>query len=165
MTRTRIAGLLLIVAAAGAITTPALAQKKADKSEKKTEKKEEKSEQEVTRAYQELNAAETTKKDRAAMQRLLADDYYYVHSNGNVANKAQDIASDMSPDNKWTSSKTDDLIVRIYGHVAVVTGVETLTGTSKGFVPGPRRFTEVWVRDDNKRWHCVSGQSTLVPAK
>jgi ketosteroid isomerase-like protein len=143
-----------------AIATPAVAQSKKEKSEKKGEK----AEQAVTLAYRELNAAETVKKDRAVMERLLADDYYYVHSNGNVANKAQDIAADMSPDNNWTSSKTDDLQVRVYGHVAVVTGVETLAGTSKGFVPGPRRFTEVWVRQADKTWKCAGGQSTLVPA-
>ena len=153
----RLAAALLMFA----VVTPALAQAK---KEPKSDKKEEKAEAAVTRAYYELNAAETTQKDRAAMERLIADDYYYVHSNGNTATKAQDIASDMSPDNKWTSSKTDDLKVRVYGHVAVVTGVESLTGTSKGFVPGPRRFTEVWVRQADQTWKNVSGQSTLVPA-
>ena len=144
-----------------AIATPALAQ--SDKKQK-SEKKEEKAEAAVTRAYHELNAAETLKKDRAVMERFLADDYYYVHSNGSAATKAQDIASDMSPDNNWTSAKTDDLKVRVYGHVAVATGVEILTGTSKGFVPGPRRFSEVWVRQADQTWKIVSGQSTLVPA-
>jgi len=137
-----------------AIATPSFAQSK----------KEQKSEDEVTKAYRELNAAETTKKDRAVMERLMTDDYYYVHSNGNAATKAQDIASDMSPDNKWTNSRTDDFKVRVYGHVAVVTGIETLTGTSKGFIPGPRRFTEVWVRQDDKSWKTVGGESTLIPA-
>ena len=144
-----------------AIASPASSQ---TKKEQKAEKKDEKSEETVTRAYRELNAAETVKKDRAVMERLMADDYYYIHSNGNAANKAQDIASDMSPDNEWTSSRTDELQVRVYGHVAVVTGVEILTGTSKGFVPGPRRFTEVWVRQADQTWKCVSGQSTLAPA-
>jgi len=144
-----------------AIVTPAVAQ---SNREQKAEMKEENAEAAVTRVYRELNAAETVAKDRVTMERLMADDYYYIHSNGNAATKAQDIASDMSPDNKWTSSKTDDLQVRVYGHVGVVTGVETLTGTSRGFVPGPRRFTEVWVRQADKTWRCVGGQSTLVPA-
>lgn len=157
MKRAHLAAALLLLA----IVTPAAAQ---SKKEQKADKKEERAEEAVTRAYRELNAAETVKKDRAVMERLLADDYYYIHSNGNAATKAQDIASDMSPDNKWTSSRTDDLQVRMYGHVAVVTGVESLTGTSKGFVPGPRRFTEVWVRQADKTWKCVGGQSTLVPA-
>ena len=153
----RLAAALLMLAFA----TPALTQ---SKKEQKADKKEESAEAAVTRAYHELNVAETTQKDRAAMERLIGDDYYYVHSNGNAATKAQDIASDMSPDNQWTNSKTDDLKVRVYGHVAVLTGVETLTGTSKGFVPGPRRFTEVWIRQKDKSWKIVSGQSTLSPA-
>ena len=47
---------------------------------------------------------------------------------------------------------------------AVVTGISTLTGSAKGYVSGPRRFTEVWVKR-NGRWQMVGGQSTLVPAK
>jgi ketosteroid isomerase-like protein len=104
------------------------------------------------------------KKDRATMERLYAEDYMYTHSNGTVLNKAQEIAESMSPDQAWTAHKSDDLKVRIYGNVAIVTGLSTLTGSSKAYVSGPRRFTEVWVRR-NGRWQMVGGQSTLVPAK
>ena len=121
-------------------------------------------EQEVLKAYRELDEASLIKKDRATMERLMADDYSYGHSNGSVANKAQDIAENMSPDMKWTASRLDDLKVRIYGDVAVVTGLATLTGSAKGYVSGPRRFTDVWVRR-NGRWQSVGGQSTIVPTK
>ncbi len=121
-------------------------------------------EQEVLKASQALDEASLIKKDRATMERLYADDYMYTHSNGTVNNKAQDIAESMSPDQAWTAHKTEDLKVHVYGNVAVVTGVSTLTGSSKGYVSGPRRFTEVWVRR-NGRWQEVGGQSTLVPAK
>jgi hypothetical protein len=121
-------------------------------------------EQEVLKASQVANDASLIKKDRAAMERLYADDYTYTHSNGTVASKAQDIAASMSSDQAWTAHKSDDLKVRIYRDVAVVTGISTLTGSAKGYASGPRRFTEVWVRR-NGRWQMVSGQSTLVPAK
>lgn len=120
--------------------------------------------QEVIKASQVLDEASLMKKDRATMERLYADDYMYVHSNGTVANKAQDIAASMSPDQAWTAHKSDDVKARIYGNVAIVTGVSTLTGSAKGYVSGPRRFTEVWVRR-NGRWQEVGGQSTIVPAK
>ena len=119
--------------------------------------------QEVLNAYRALDQTQVTK-DRATMERLMADDYLYTHSNGTVANKAQDIAETISPDSKWTAVKSDDLKVRVYGDVAVITGLGTLTGSAKGYQPGPRRFTDLWVRR-NGRWQSIGGQSTLVPAK
>jgi len=121
-------------------------------------------EQEVLKAYQVLSDASLIKKDRATMERLYADDYMYIHSNGTVANKTQEIAESMSPNQVWTARKSDDLKVRIYRDVAVVTGISTLTGSAKGYVSGARRFTELWVRR-NGRWQSVGGQSTLVPAR
>ena len=46
----------------------------------------------------------------------------------------------------------------------LVTGRQTLQGTAKGYVSGPRRFTDIFVKR-NGRWQCAGGQSTLVPAK
>lgn len=120
-------------------------------------------EQEVLKASQAANDASLIKKDRATMERLYADDYMYLHSNGTVNNKTQEIAESMSPDQVWTAYKTDDSKVRIYRDVAVVTGLSTLTGSAKGYVSGPRRFTEVWVKRSG-RWQMVGGQSTLVPS-
>jgi ketosteroid isomerase-like protein len=104
------------------------------------------------------------KKDRAALERLLADDYLYTHSNGSVLNKAQEIAESMSSDVQWTDSKFADLKVRIFGDVAVLTGRQTIRGAAKGYVPGPRRITDIFVKR-NGRWQHVGGQSTLEPTK
>ena len=120
-------------------------------------------EQEVLKAFHALDDA-NIKKDRATMERMMADDYVYTHSNGTVANKAQDIAETMSADSKWTASKTDDLKVRIYGDVAIVTGLQILTGSAKGYISGPRRFTDLWIRRGG-RWQNVGGQTTLLPSK
>lgn len=121
-------------------------------------------EREVIKASQMLDDASLIKKDRATMERLYADDYVYLHSNGTVTNKSQEIAEYTSPDLKWTGHKVDNMKVRVYGNVAVVTGVQNLTGSAKGYVSGPRNFTEVWVRR-NGRWQTVGGQSTIVPAR
>jgi ketosteroid isomerase-like protein len=121
-------------------------------------------EREVLKASQLLDEASLMKKDRATMERYYAEDYMYTHSNGTVLNKTQEIAESMSPDQAWTAHKSDDVKVRVYGTVAIVTGLSTLTGSSKAYVPGPRRYTEVWVKR-NGRWQMAGGQSTLVPAK
>jgi ketosteroid isomerase-like protein len=120
-------------------------------------------EQAVLKAYRALDNAQL-KKDRATMERLMSDDYSYTHSNGKVADKAQDITETMSPDINWTDSKTEDVKVRTYGDVAVVTGQVTLTGSAKAYRSGPRRFTKIWVKHDG-RWQNIGGQTTLVPSK
>lgn len=120
-------------------------------------------EQAVLKAYRDLDRAQF-KKDRATMERLMADDYSYTHSNGTVNDKAADIKETMSDDIKWTDTKSDDLKVRTYGNVGVVTGQLTLSGAAKNYVPGTRRITEIWVKRDG-RWQSVGGQTTLVPTK
>jgi hypothetical protein len=120
-------------------------------------------EQAVLKVYRALDNAQF-KKDRATMERLMADDYSYTHSNGMVNDKAADIKEIMSDDIKWTGTKSDDLKVRTYGNVAVVTGEVTLTGSAKNYVPGPRRFTEIWVKR-GASWQNIGGQTTLVPSK
>ena len=118
-------------------------------------------EKEVAQLFNTLNDA-NIKKDRATIERLTADDFIYIHSNGSVTNRAQEIAETLAAGTTWTNSKIDDLRVRVYGDVAIVTGLNTLTGSAKGYVSGGRRFTEVWVRR-NGQWKTVGGQSTVVP--
>ena len=119
-------------------------------------------EQEVLKASRTLNNAEYTAKDRATLEHMYSDDFVYLHSNGSVNNRKQELAEVLSPDMKWTSHKTENQKVRFYGDVAVVTGVSTMIGTSKGYQSGPRNFTEIWVMRDG-RWQNVGGQATLAP--
>ena len=70
----------------------------------------------------------------------------------------------MSSDMQQTGHKSDDLKVRIYQDVAIVTGLSTLTGSDKQYVGGRRRFTKIWVRRNGRR-QTVGGQSTIVPVK
>ncbi|MGI8496721.1 MAG: nuclear transport factor 2 family protein [Gemmatimonadaceae bacterium] len=148
----RLTALALSVALVALVAVPAHAQKASPQ------------EKDVLKAHQALDEASIIKKDRAIMERLYANDYSYTHSNGTVLSKMQEIEAIMSPDQAWTAHKTDELKARIYGNVAVVTGLSTLTGSSKLYASGPRRFTELWVRR-NGRWQLMGGQSTLVPAK
>jgi hypothetical protein len=119
--------------------------------------------QEVLKLDQTLDDA-LLKKDRATFEPLLADDYVYIHSNGTMTNRTEEIAQTMSADVKWTASKLSNLKVRIYGDAAVVTGTLTHSGSAKGYVGGARLITHLWVKR-NGRWQNVGGQSTVVPAK
>lgn len=115
---------------------------------------------ELIRLQRSAIAAEV-KKDRAALEKMYAADYSYIHSNGVVSSKTEDLASSVSPDINWTSSAFDDAKARLYGDAAIVTGSETLMGTAKGYVPGARRITDIWVKR-NGEWKTVGGASTIV---
>jgi ketosteroid isomerase-like protein len=108
-----------------------------------------------------INEATRTK-DRATLERIYADDYYCVHSNGAAMNKAAELSKNMSTENAWTDFDLDDVVVRIFGDVGILTGRLTLKGSTKGFKPGARRFTDIFVRRDG-RWQLLNCQTTLVP--
>lgn len=120
-------------------------------------------EKDVLQALYAIDQADD-KRDKAAMERLTADDYLYHASNGNVLTKAESIAEAIAGGTTWTGRKYDGLKVRIYGDVAVVTGTVTLTGKSNTYRLGARRLTRLFVKRD-ARWQDLGGQSTLVPEK
>jgi len=108
-----------------------------------------------------INEATRTK-DRRVLERIYADDYYCVHSNGAAMNKAAELAKNMSRENAWTDFVLDDVVVRVFGDVGILTGRLTLKGSARGFNPGARRFTDIFVRRDG-RWQLLNCQTTLVP--
>jgi len=107
-----------------------------------------------------INEATRTK-DRAALERIYADDYYCVHSNGAAMNKAAELTKNMSEENAWTDFVLDDVVVRVFGDVGILTGRLTLKGSAKGFTSGARRFTDIFIRRDG-RWQLLNCQTTLA---
>ena len=120
-------------------------------------------EQELMRLEQAYNDAQVTQ-DRATLERVWADDYVYTHSNGAVMTKAQDIDDTMSGEMTWRAARLDDMKVRKYGDVGVVTGRLVMEGRAVQYASGPRRFTDIFVRR-NGQWRLVGGQTTMVPEK
>jgi ketosteroid isomerase-like protein len=99
-------------------------------------------------------------RDAASLQRLYADEYLSMDQEGMVWDKAQDIAIDTTGGSRLASYNLEDLKVRLYGNVAVVTGSNTSEGTFHGSAAeGQSRFTDVFVKRDG-RWQCVTTQVT-----
>jgi len=120
-------------------------------------------EQELIKVENEWNQA-VIKRDAPALRRFYADEYLSTDPEGMVWNKAQDIAIDTTGASRVTFYKLDDLKVRIYGDVAVVTGRNTMKGTLHGgTASGRNRFTDVFVKRGG-RWQCVTSQSTATTA-
>jgi len=100
--------------------------------------------------------------DTVALSRLIAPDFVEISRLGTVRTRADNIRDIASGALHLTSIKYDSLTVRIYGEVAVLTGIADNTGTMRGFpFSGKIRYTRVFVRRDG-RWQAVLMQQTMM---
>jgi hypothetical protein len=103
--------------------------------------------------------------DVTALDRLLADDLVYIHSNAQVDSKQAFIESLRSGAVKYLSMKRSDVRVRTFGCVAVITGLANYDVHFNGKdISVDLRFHSVWARRDG-RLQFISWQSTRTPAK
>ena len=143
---------LLVVCVVALLAAPLLAQKSA----------------EVSKAEGVLLAMEKTwtdaiqKKDLAAVGLLLADEYMIIDDEGLVRDKATTLSRLKSSDNDISTAVVDELKVRVYGNVAVVTGRQTEKSVEKGKnTSGAYRYTDVWVKRGNS-WQVVNTHESKV---
>ena len=100
--------------------------------------------------------------DTIALSRMLAPDFMEISRLGTVRTRADNIRDIASGALHLTSISYDSLNVRVYGDVAVLTGIADNTGTMRGFpFSGRIRYTRVFVRRDG-RWQAVLMQQTPI---
>ena len=100
--------------------------------------------------------------DRAALDRIYADDFIGIGPSGTVRTKPQVLSDFTSGTLKFQSITTDDVQVRVYGNTAVETGRSTMNGQDKNkTVPVDNRFTRVWVKQRG-RWRLVANHYSLL---
>lgn len=98
--------------------------------------------------------------DTVALSKLLAPDFMEISRLGTVRTRVDNIRDLASGTLHLTSITYDSLNVRVYGDVAVLTGIADNTGTMRGFpFSGKIRYTRVFVRRDG-RWLAVLMQQT-----
>ena len=110
-------------------------------------------------------------RDAAAIERIEADDFSITYGNGEVATKTQEIAriKESRPEDGARSLSTEDVKVRVYGSVAVLTGRVIAKGRyESGPMKGQEyinryRYTDVYVKK-KRRWQVASSQLTAIPA-
>lgn len=108
--------------------------------------------------------------DRAIVQRdgrrvgeLLADDWLLVSSTGKVKTKAQLLAELALPDLEFQDNETRDVLVRIWGDTAVLTGVLHQRYRLHGELRDVTlRYSDTWTRVGDS-WRQVSGHTTRLP--
>ena len=116
---------------------------------------------ELNQIQQRLIKAWVTK-DRETINSLLADDWAVTDPGGHVLTKEQVMAELDSGERNLESGTIDDVHVRLFGDVAVVTGRTTATGSYQGnSVSVKLRFTDVFVKRSG-RWSAVASQATLI---
>jgi ketosteroid isomerase-like protein len=116
-------------------------------------------EQTLMQMERDWGAAEI-KKDYAAVERILADDWVGIDYSGNIVPKEQAIADLRSGTSTLASEVLGPMTVRVFGNTAVVTGSDAEKSTDRGKdSSGNYVWTDVFVFR-NGRWQAVASQST-----
>lgn len=120
-----------------------------------------KTEQELLKANQEYDLA-LLRADATALDRLYADEFIYTNPDGEIRNKAQQLAFTRSSDLKFESAQSSDVKIRVYGKTAVMTGRFNAKGTFKGEnIDVRERYTAVWVKQNGRR-QLVAEQGNFI---
>jgi hypothetical protein len=100
--------------------------------------------------------------DLGALERILADDLQYTHSNGQVENKADFLKRLRTGELKYEAIAPEGMEVRTYGNAAVTTGRALVrVKTPEGVRTIRLRYTDVYVKRKG-RWKMVAWQSTRL---
>lgn len=109
------------------------------------------------------------RQDIKTLGRILADDFLATSSRGELRNKTQELddikpALKPDPDFAMEAFDLDDVIVRMFGDMAIVTGRSTLKVRYKGQSSTALfRYTRVYAKRKNG-WEAVSQQLTRIPS-
>jgi len=107
--------------------------------------------------------AAMVKADVGALDKLLASDLTYTHGDARVLDKAGFIADFKSGAFKYASIEPNEMNVRVFGDVAVVTGGAAMHVIQNGTDAQIKiRYTDVHVRR-NGSWQMVAWEATRMP--
>jgi len=101
-------------------------------------------------------------RDADFSQRTLAEDYVAITPLGQVTTKQDTLSARKSGQLRYDAINVTDMVVRVYGDMAVVTARADVKGHQLGEdFSGPYRYTRVWVRRSG-HWQTVSYQATVT---
>jgi len=100
--------------------------------------------------------------DTIALSRMVAAEFREISRLGQLRTRADNIRDIAAGELRLTSVHYDSLAVRIYGDVAVLTGIADNTDSFRGFpFSGKIRYTRIFVRREG-RWQAVAMQQTSM---
>ena len=100
--------------------------------------------------------------DVSALDKLIADDFVLIHSDGQIQHKGDYLAQLATRSRVNQAIVNDEVTVRTYGSTGVVNGISVQSGVSDGKPwSGRFRFTRTWTwRGDD--WLLVSSHSSRI---
>lgn len=103
--------------------------------------------------------------DWATVDALLADEFFYNQGGGGTVTKAAFLDYMKAGDAKVRKAVREDAKIRLYGDVALVTGIAHLDVTLKGEDKLLHaRYLHVWVKKGGS-WKLVARQATYIPER
>ncbi|MFO1340532.1 MAG: nuclear transport factor 2 family protein [Burkholderiaceae bacterium] len=106
--------------------------------------------------------AAIVRKDRAAVEANMADDFRQIDGDGDVEDKASFLEGILSPKLVIHPYTVEDFDVRLYGDVALLSGRTRITGAYDGKPWSSHyRYVDVYARR-NGRWQVVNVQISRV---
>ncbi len=104
------------------------------------------------------------RKDRAAIEKNMAEDFRQIDGQGNVETRDSFVEDLVSPELQIDPYRVEDFEVRLYSHVALLSGRTRMTGRYQGkSFTSHYRYIDIYVRKD-ERWKIVSVQISKIPA-
>jgi ketosteroid isomerase-like protein len=145
--------LLFVVVALTQLSPPLQAQDKQDKTT---------SEHELRKIEKEWDNA-IVRRDLAALDRILNDDFKYIDSAGDVHSKSDIIQEVKSSTATIEPFETEGVQTRIYCNTGILTGRFTQRVTYEGKTySGQFRYTDVYVKQGSS-WRAVSAHASRIP--
>ncbi|AQG79050.1 nuclear transport factor 2 family protein [Spirosoma montaniterrae] len=108
--------------------------------------------------------AAQVKKDYPTLDKLIGDDLYYQHSNGEIDTKASFIQGIKDGKRNYDDIKIEESKVRLYENTAIINAVCIYYRKDKDGNPNDLhlRYTDVWVKRKGG-WQMVTWQSFKLP--
>jgi ketosteroid isomerase-like protein len=105
------------------------------------------------------------RKDRAAIEGNMAEDFRQIDGAGNVETKTSFVTGLVSADLEIDPYSVEDFDVRVYGDVALLSGRTRMTGRYQGKpFASHYRYIDIYVRRAGE-WKIVSVQISRIPAE
>jgi len=102
------------------------------------------------------------RRDTALLERIYADDLVVTNPDGSIGNKAQEISGLKSGTFSFESITNEEVRVRVFGNLAVVSGRSMMKGRYKEQdISGGYRYTDVYVKRQGS-WQAVALQITRI---
>ena len=102
------------------------------------------------------------RRDLAALDRMMADEYILTDPLGSVRSKEESLQAIKTNQLHFESTRSDGVTVRINGDTALVTGTSTFRGRYKGWpMSGKYQYTDVLVKRQG-RWRAMGSHVTAL---